>query len=277
VLDSYLKYTFYRLQREDSRNRERKIVESASGRSAWAAFNTGLVDRLYEPIYALFERNERSKRQPWKFYDFCVPGQGPAGKKLTQYFNPLPEPAKYFNGTSDMLLDTSEKPHLDIPHIVLDGIQRDRYPAAFLADHTPAGFRWRDITLLSKHERKSYLSAYRDAVENDSRCYRDFKRRIEDATELALKRTRWNFKTAIPQYYPRFDEMSFLLPLAIHNDEVVDVALVISRNQSGSYQGSTVLPLDWAYKNARLVCRPDSDWLTPEEIGGNGEETEGDE
>jgi hypothetical protein len=33
-----------------------------------------------------------------------------------------------------------------------------------------------------------------------------------------------------------------------------------------------VLPLDWAYTNARLICRPDSDWLTPDEITEGAEE-----
>jgi hypothetical protein len=82
--------------------------------------------------------------------------------------------------------------------------------------------------------------------------------------------------------------MSLLLPLAIVNDEVVDVALVVTRNPSGSYQGRTVLPLAWAYKNARLVCKPDSDWLVPDRIRSEeapseesecavGEEGEGDQ
>ena len=49
-------------------------------------------------------------------------------------------------------------------------------------------------------------------------------------------------------------------------DHKVDIALVVTRNPSGSYQGRTVLPLEWAYQNARLVCRPDSDWLTPDRV-----------
>lgn len=60
--------------------------------------------------------------------------------------------------------------------------------------------------------------------------------------------------------------MSLLLPLAIVDDEKVDLALVVTRNPSGSYQGRTVFPLDWAYQNARLVCRPDSDWLVTERV-----------
>jgi hypothetical protein len=30
--------------------------------------------------------------------------------------------------------------------------------------------------------------------------------------------------------------------------------------------GHTILPLEWAYGNARLVSRPDSDWLIAEKI-----------
>jgi hypothetical protein len=44
------------------------------------------------------------------------------------------------------------------------------------------------------------------------------------------------------------------------------MALAVEKTASGSYLGHTMLPLDWAYKNARLVCRPDSDWLDTEEI-----------
>jgi hypothetical protein len=267
ILESYLRYTFYRLQREDNfYGPGSKIFENTVGRDAWAVFNTGLVNNLYDPIYALFVRNERAGRQPWRLYDFCVPGQGYSGKQLTKVFDPLPEPARYFDSTSDMLLDTAREFHLDIPHIVVDGIKRGRYPISFLEEHVPEDFAWQDPTSMPVYERNEYLRKFGEAVEEDDRCYRDIKRRVEDATDLALKRTRWNFKTAIPQYYPRLDEMSFLLPLAIQNDEIVDVALVISKNPSGSYQGSTILPLEWAYKNARLVCRPDSDWLTPERI-----------
>lgn len=33
-----------------------------------------------------------------------------------------------------------------------------------------------------------------------------------------------------------------------------------------------MLPLDWAYRNARLVCRPDSDWLDASEISEGDEQ-----
>jgi hypothetical protein len=90
--------------------------------------------------------------------------------------------------------------------------------------------------------------------------------RVKDAVDLSIKRVSWNFKTAIPQYYPRVRALQLLLPMCLVSDERVDMALAVEKTPSGSYLGHTALPLDWAYTNARLICRPDSDWLLPEEI-----------
>lgn len=68
--------------------------------------------------------------------------------------------------------------------------------------------------------------------------------------------------------------MQLLLPLCLLSDDEVDLALAVEQTPSGSYLGHTVLPLDWAYKNARLICRPDSDWLIPKAITSeSGDET----
>jgi hypothetical protein len=158
---------------------------------------------------------------------------------MTEVFDPLPESAKYFNTSSDMLFDSSKDIHVDYEHIILDGASRDRFPAQFLREHLPEGFDWPDITALSRIEKEAFLGKLSQAIEADARCMRSIKRRVEDAKLLAEKRTRWNFKTAIPQYYPKHNLMSLLLPLALINDEVVDIALVVTKNPSGSYQGRT--------------------------------------
>lgn len=260
ILDNYLRFTFFRLRREG------KIAEIDGDLGAWAAFNTGLVDELYDPIYALFKANDPKYSQPWRFDAFCVPGKGPAGKRLTSIFDPLPAPASYFKSNFDMLLDADRPIHVDYDHVILDGIGRDRFPPAFLERYVPRGFSWQDYTLMDRVDRTRYLDDFVVAVDEDLSTKRAIKRRLEDAKLLAEKRTRWNYKTAIPQYFPREDSMSLLLPLAITDDEHVDLALVVTRNPSGSYQGRTVFPLDWAYKNARLVCRPDSDWLVTDSV-----------
>jgi hypothetical protein len=97
---------------------------------------------------------------------------------------------------------------------------------------------------------------------------------VKDAVDLSIKRVSWNFKTAIPQYYPRVQQLQLLLPLCLVSDERVDLVLAVERTESGSYLGHTILPLDWAYKNARLICRPDSDWLAPKHIVAGIEEEE---
>ena len=83
--------------------------------------------------------------------------------------------------------------------------------------------------------------------------------RLDDAIELAQKRVEWNFKTAVPAFYPTKNTMSLLLPLDLTENEQPDVALVVELMESGAYIGQTILTMKMAYNNARLICRPDSD------------------
>jgi hypothetical protein len=56
--------------------------------------------------------------------------------------------------------------------------------------------------------------------------------------------------------------MSILLPLAFGINSEAEVALVVERNPvSKKYTAPTILSLPTAYANARLVCKPESDWL----------------
>ena len=139
-------------------------------------------------------------------------------------------------------------------------------PIEFLEENKPADFLYRDTTGMNPVEKAEYSSQLEKAIENDSKKFRAIKNRFADSLSLALKRVQWNFKTAIPMYYPQNNKMSLLLPLSLLDDEVIDLALVTEKTQSGAYLGHTILPLDWAYSNARLVTRPDSDWLVAEKI-----------
>jgi hypothetical protein len=44
--------------------------------------------------------------------------------------------------------------------------------------------------------------------------------------------------------------------------ERADLALVVAR-ENEVYRASTVLTLDMAFNNARLIARPDREWLDP--------------
>ena len=65
----------------------------------------------------------------------------------------------------------------------------------------------------------------------------------------------------MPAFYPTKNSMSLLLPLDLTDDERPDVALVVELVESGAYLGQTILTMNMAYNNARLISRPDSDWL----------------
>jgi cold shock CspA family protein len=244
ILYNYLHFTFAKLVDEDRSvspcDRKIRIYTDSKDHATFAAFNTGLVDQRYESVFALFERNEHGRQQAWKILDFCTAGEG-AGKLLSRYFNPLPGPAQYFSHASELLFDPDAALHPDYTHILSDN--RDRLP--------------HDLVQIVEH-----LPPVK--AENV------LKMHIDRAIDLSRKRTRWNFKTAIPHYFPTFKRLELLLPLCLLDDSTVDVALAVQRTETG-YIGSTILPLDWAYKSARLVCRPDSDWLAPAEIDA-GEE-----
>lgn len=68
---------------------------------------------------------------------------------------------------------------------------------------------------------------------------------------------RRNYKTAIPQFYrdgkSGSGKMQLLLPVALLRRDFVELALAVDRPTSNVYLGRTVLTLDWAYNNARLI------------------------
>lgn len=256
ILTNYLKYTFIRLLKEGN-----KILTC----DQYASFNTGLVNELYEPIYALFAKNEKSNAQKWQFKEFCIAGQGANGKILSSYFKPLPERAHYFNNPSDLIYDSKvEPPQLDWEHIILKNVER--LPTDFIQENKPADFLLKDTSRMEQAEQIKYYSALAQAIKCDKKTYRAIKNRFEESLNLALKRVEWNFRTSIPIYYPTRNSISLLLPLSLMNESQIDLALVVEKTQSGNYLGHTILPLDWAYSNARLIARLDSNWLIVDKI-----------
>lgn len=276
LLQKYIMFTFERLKNQD------KIFYAEQDGQRWAVLNTGLVDKVYDPIYMLFTQS-RSGRCPWRLYNICVEGKRDAGKRLASVFSPCPPAAKYLDKATDLIILPGADILIDDEHIIEDAIEDDRFPSAFLHRYAPRALDWDDYTRYSKDRKEAFLKKYRKLLEDDIVRYREVKNRILDAIELAKKRTFWNYKTAIPSYYPKHDQVDLLLPLCLDDQDeaLVTVALVVSRNRSGSYQGRTVYPLHWAYERARVVCRPDSDWLIPESIAPRGtissEEGEGEQ
>ena len=80
------------------------------------------------------------------------------------------------------------------------------------------------------------------------------------AVDLAKKRVQANYKVAVPTYYN--NQICLMLPLCLHDTTTTDLALAVQRGK-GFYVAKTCLTLDMAYNDARLIAKPDADWLIP--------------
>jgi len=67
-----------------------------------------------------------------------------------------------------------------------------------------------------------------------------------------------SYRMAVPQFYR--GRIQLLLPLYLRDSKRADLALTLERH-GGWYRAATVLYTDWAYRHARLLARPNSEWL----------------
>ena len=280
ILRNYLAYTFVRLWREN------KILYSDDG---IAAFNTGLVDPTYEYIYAMFLRNpQQNSCREWQFWGFCVAGQDPLGKTLSDQFYPmLPQPARYFDpdkpiyySFDDTLSIKAQLPDYNADHILLE--RTYRLPMKFLRKY--AGLapgleeKLDEAEQLPPDDQKASRRVWREIsslIRGSDTVYRSMKGDVDKAVEIAVKRAAWNYRTVIPYYDPTNDKICLLLPISLTTDSTPDAAMVLEPSskdkQRTHYQGHTVITLAMAYANSRLVCRPESDWLNIDAVMRTGD------
>ena len=202
---------------------EKKIEEAAdSAGTGIAAFNTGLFTPNYEAISAFFEANRDPSRQPWVLKDFVVDSD-----RRLMFFGTKPRAARYFDKPAELIYDPDRELIPNLDHILDENV--DRYPADL-----------RD----NPHRRRMML---------------------QGAVAEGGKRAQMNYKVAVPQFYfghegSELGRIQLLLPLCFNDPSHADLALVVEREER-TYRAFTVLPLDRAYSNARLIAKPETDWL----------------
>lgn len=204
---------------------EKKISITQNGE--YASFNTGLGTKNEDDIYALVMKNDKEKSE-YKFAKFCT-----AREIQRIAFNDLPKPANYFLKLSD------NNARIPVDHYIYITEQ----------EITPDIDHWYDHNL--DRFPASYQSLSKVA----------FQERVDGPINSTKRRARRNFRAAVPQYYE--NEIQMLLPLVCNLDQPDEktLAMVVAKEQVG-YISKTILELEWAYKNARLIARPDrDDWL----------------
>jgi cold shock CspA family protein len=233
ILWNYIFYTFERLQHEDaqSSDSEKKISVAEMNGKKIAIINTGHIDKFHKWVFMVFEEVESSEMgiPLFRYVGFCTEGGQLNGKRYLSHYEKLPPTAKYFKDFSELIFDPDLRVDMNAEHILED--RRNRLPEWMEGNED-----------LSEEELLPIL-------------YDKLKR----AVEQAQKRVKWNYKAAIPQYFPTTKSIQFLLPL--YEGVRVIGALTVERDGK-VYIGRTVLTLEQAYNNARLIARPDNDWLT---------------
>ena len=262
ILKSYIAYTFAKLWKD------KQVYVSVNGQ--YSVFNTGLVNRNYQYIYVVFEKNVGNR--PWRFLTFANPGVKYGGRILSGNFVSLPQPAHYFKNIDDIsyVIATDKTPDEQLPDLQSDHYfvdHPDRLPIDFLRDGCRknadiVALLNTDTSSMSGEEIANHWEKIGEAIGDDPEVYDDLEASFRNAVRKAIMRVSWNYRTAIPVYFPSYDKMSILLPLSFGTNSEAEVALVVERNAtSQKYTAPTILSLPTAYANARLVCKPESDWL----------------
>jgi len=226
VLNSYINHTFYRLHTQG------KLIsgQSSKDKTEYLYFNTGLVTPFQDEIYGYFERVpsiQKSgtwgiKQPEYEFLEFETDQS-----RYRKFFPSSPEIATYFAEAEvrELIFD----PYLNGGKIIID------------REHIK--------------NRKSRFPANISSLDDES-----FFDAISKSIELATRRVKRNYKTAIPHFYD--GKIQFLLPLCMLTKKDADLALVVNKEEY-VYKAHTVLTLDQALNNARLLAKPDREWLNP--------------
>lgn len=90
---------------------------------------------------------------------------------------------------------------------------------------------------------------------------------LEGAMKHSIRLAQRSYRIAVPQFHHR--KIQLLLPLYLRDPEKPDLALTLEKHGDW-YRAATVLYPDWAYRHARLLARPNSEWLGGFRSGTDG-------
>lgn len=264
ILLNYLRYTFVRLWNEN------KICEATDERGCkYSAFNTGLADYGYRYFYAIFKENQKGGQQNWKFLGFSTAEKGIGKTILSNYFSDLPQRANYCENPSDYIFRLPKnqlKIEINVDHII-DRIER--LPLWYIKECCEIGdYQYKEIhvsSLEAKNDTNPYYKKLKEHFRNDQRVWRKILKDFETAMSDAIIKVEWNYKRAVPIYYARENKVCLILPISLREDDGIHIAVVIQKRPH-RYTQETIYPIEWAYAYARLIAKPDSEWLTATDL-----------
>ena len=206
---------------------EKKVAYTLDNK--YSCFNTGLVTKNLEDVFAFFELYKphaaSTRTEPTAPYYFQCFCKESDVRMMTHFANSLPEIANYFEKPDLLLFNPKCKIVPDLDHIIADNISR--------------------------------FPVHLQGASGD-----ELRRQLHGAIIETNKKVRSNYKIAIPQYYS--GRIQLLLPLCLTaGSPNPDLALVTTKESESMYSARTCLTLEMAYNNARLIVKPQSEWLRP--------------
>ena len=86
---------------------------------------------------------------------------------------------------------------------------------------------------------------------------------IRSAVDFALRMSRIDYRFVLPMYNLEHEKIQFLMPFYTKFEPGIppDCVLVVNQNIVGGWSLMTVLDLESAYKNARILNKTDTNWL----------------
>lgn len=231
ILKSYLENIFAKLQKEAAAGALNKIVQSADGKHI--LFNTNLPDTFGEDIIIIAEVRKKVNGEVY-YENPSMFTKGYSEKRRLGFdVDNTPQPARFFEDVNEVIFQSSwmiDTSYEHLYHIIQDN--RSRFP-------------------------KEYQGKDPQTVARD----------LNKGIEMAISMAKRNFKYIAPMYRPQKDCIQMLMPIYLSGSycDAPDFALVLTPD-NGIYIPETILPIDGAYQNARLIAMPDEAWLRPDTI-----------
>lgn len=262
ILKIYLQYTFYQVYAQN-----KFMVDE---KTSFACFNTGLKSPEYEDIYAILIKNNSNKiKQEFIFQGFSISASQGLGKVIIEHFNPLPQKATYFDNFEQCVFDSNCEIHTDIKHIIMDNI--DRFPIEFLQQICLPFKEEQMIIEQICHEKIEFkkeklFSKLEKCLEKNETLFTLLKISLEASISKAIRMVNYDYRNALPSFFPTRNVMSMMIPLEFTKKDRVEAVLLIEKTPSGNYQGQTILTLKQCYVNARLISPLENTYLDPSKI-----------
>jgi hypothetical protein len=244
VLENYIKQTFIRC------HDQQKVSVSDN----LSCFNTGLLTSGHEEIFGIFtisENYDRTKPISGDNKKWWLKQWVRSGDRILTDFMELPPMAEYWSDSRELVFDPKLQVQLNLDHIVKDNL--NRFPEELGGKVGKDGIPT-DIGAASIDDDVSEQSSGSDGTTVPLAT----RNALEGAMKHSIRLAQRNYRVAVPQFY--WGKIQLLLPLYLRDSSRPSLALTLERN-GGWYRAATVLYTDWAYSHARLLARPNSEWL----------------